>query len=246
MKLEPQRAICPICVDNGTEVLRYLLSPHVPEFARELAIPRTLGELAAAAPSLASGPSTAAITFDDGPHPQGTRQMLEILSGHAQRAIFFLVGERVERYPDLAKRIVEEGHGIGLHGQIHRPHPVRSAVALRDDFERGLATIVAATGVLPQLHRPPFGVYSPQSLQIARELGLQPLMWSRWGKDWRKLTTPERIARRVLDSLEAGDVILLHDCDSYSAKRSHLRTAAALPEILSVLKSAELDTVAFT
>jgi peptidoglycan/xylan/chitin deacetylase (PgdA/CDA1 family) len=227
-------------------MLRYLLSPHVPAFARELAIPRTLGELGAAVPSLACEPAAAAITFDDGPHPQGTPKMLEILGSHGQRATFFLVGERVERYPELAKRIVEEGHGIGLHGQLHRPHPSRSAAALKDDFEQGLATIAAATGVLAQLHRPPFGVYSPASLRIARELGLQPLMWSRWGKDWRRLTTPERIARRVLHGLAAGDVILLHDCDSYSAKRSHLRTAAALPEILTTLKSAELDTVAFT
>jgi peptidoglycan/xylan/chitin deacetylase (PgdA/CDA1 family) len=227
-------------------MLRYLLSPHVPAFAHELGIPRTLGELGAAAPSLACGPATAAITFDDGPHPQGTPQMLEILGSHGQRATFFLVGERVERYPELAKRVVAEGHGIGLHGQLHRPHPSRTAAALRDDFERGLETIVAATGVRPALHRPPFGVYSAASLRIARELGLQPLIWSRWGKDWRKLTTPERIARRVLSRLVAGDVILLHDCDSYSARRSHLRTAAALPEILSTLKSAELDTVAFT
>jgi peptidoglycan-N-acetylglucosamine deacetylase len=172
--------------------------------------------------------------------------MLEILSSHGERATFFLVGERVERYPELAKRIVAEGHGIGLHGQLHRPHPSRSAAALEDDFERGLATIVAATGVMPQLHRPPFGLYSRASLEITRRLGLQPLMWSRWGKDWRRLTTPDRIARRVLRHLQAGDVILLHDCDSYSAKRSHLRTAAALPAILGTLKSAELDTVAFT
>jgi peptidoglycan/xylan/chitin deacetylase (PgdA/CDA1 family) len=230
-------------------VLRYLLSPHVPAFARALGIPRTLGELGAAAPLLGldpTHPATVAITFDDGPHPEGTPLMLEILSGRGQRATFFLVGERVERYPELARRIVAEGHGIGLHGQLHRPHPTRSAEALREDFELGLATILGATGVRPALHRPPFGVYSAQSLRIARELGLQPLMWSRGGKDWRKLTTPERIARRVLSRLVAGDVILLHDCDSYSAKRSHRRTAAALPEILSTLKSSELDTVAFT
>ncbi len=114
---------------------------------------------------------------------------------------------------------------------------------MRDDFERGTVAIEEATGTAPRLHRPPYGVYSRVSLQIARERGLQPLLWSKWGKDWRKFTTPERIARRALDGIAAGDVILLHDADFYSSKRSHARTAAALPGLLSKLKSAELDTV---
>ena len=92
---------------------------------------------------------------------------------------------------------------------------------MADDFERGIAAIADATGVEPRLHRPPYGVYSPASLRIARERGLQPLMWSRWGKDWRKFTTSEQIAQRVVGGLQAGDVILLHDADFYSAKRSH-------------------------
>jgi hypothetical protein len=69
-------------------------------------------------------------------------------------------------------------------------------------------------------------------------------MWDRWGKDWRKFTTPRRITRRVVAGLRAGDVILLHDADFYSSQRSHQRTAAALPMILETLKSEELGTVA--
>ncbi|HEX3802309.1 MAG TPA: polysaccharide deacetylase family protein [Solirubrobacteraceae bacterium] len=185
-----------------------------------------------------------AITFDDGPHPEGTPRMLEILAQHGAQATFFLVGEQVVRRPELARRIVAEGHAIGLHGYRHRPHPSRTAAAIADDFERATAAIVDATGVAPRLHRPPYGVYSPASLRMARERDLQPLLWSRWGKDWRKFTTPDRIARRVLTGITAGDVILLHDADFYSSKRSHRRTAAALPEILAKLKSAELGTVA--
>jgi peptidoglycan/xylan/chitin deacetylase (PgdA/CDA1 family) len=113
------------------------------------------------------------------------------------------------------------------------------------DFEHGIAAIADATGVEPRLHRPPYGIYSPASLRMARERGLQPLLWSKWGKDWRKVATPEQIAYRVTDGLEAGDVILLHDADYYSAKRSHRRTAAALPMIMKTLQSAELGTVAF-
>jgi peptidoglycan/xylan/chitin deacetylase (PgdA/CDA1 family) len=172
--------------------------------------------------------------------------ILEILARHGALATFFLVGEQVQRRPLLARRILDEGHAVGLHGQLHRPHPVRSAGAIREDFERGSAAIEDATGARPTLHRPPYGLYSPASLRIARERGLQPVMWSRWGKDWRKLTTPERIAKRVLRGVRAGDVILLHDADFYSAKRSHRRTAAALPEILATLRSDELGTVCVT
>jgi peptidoglycan/xylan/chitin deacetylase (PgdA/CDA1 family) len=226
-------------------VIRYLLAPHIAPFARRLEIPRTLGELAAvAAPPVARWPQAVAITFDDGPHPEGTPRMLEILAEHEAHATFFLVGEQVVKRPELARRILDGGHAIGMHGFLHRPHPTRKTAALTDDFERGTAAIADATGVAPHLHRPPYGVYSPASLRIARERGLQPLMWDRWGKDWRKFTTPRRITRRVVAGLRAGDVILLHDADFYSSQRSHQRTAAALPMILETLKSAELGTVA--
>jgi peptidoglycan/xylan/chitin deacetylase (PgdA/CDA1 family) len=112
-----------------------------------------------------------------------------------------------------------------------------------EDFERGLAAIQDATGIDPRLHRPPYGIYSRASLRIARDRGLQPLLWSKWGKDWRKVTTPEQITARVVAGLRAGDVVLLHDADYYSALRSYRRTAAALPEIMNMLKSAGLSTV---
>jgi peptidoglycan-N-acetylglucosamine deacetylase len=233
----------------STRTIKHILAPHVPAFARELGIARTLTELSAAAPPVASEPLAGerlavAITFDDGPHPDGTPRVLEVLAEHGARATFFLVGEQVVQRPELARRILAEGHAVGLHGHRHRPHPTRSAVAVRDDFERGSTAIEDAIGARPRLHRPPYGVYSPASLAIARDRGLAPLLWSKWGKDWRKLTTPDRISARSLRGIAAGDVILLHDADFYSSKRSHCRTVAALPELLRKLKSSELDTVA--
>ncbi len=242
-------------------MIKHVLAPHVPAFARELGIARTLQDLAGGRPSIVVqapdagarpvelDPTRAravAITFDDGPHPDGTPAVLEVLAAHGASATFFLVGEQVIKRPQLAQRIAAAGHSIGLHGHRHRPHPIWRPDAVRDDFERGTAAIADATGTAPRLHRPPYGVYSPASLQIARALGLQPLLWSKWGKDWRRFTTPERIARHALQGIAAGDVILLHDADFYSAKRSHSRTAAALPVLLSKLQSAELDTVQVT
>jgi peptidoglycan/xylan/chitin deacetylase (PgdA/CDA1 family) len=245
-------------------VIRHVFAMHVPAFGRSLKLPLTLADLrrpgfvtagavrvmpaqASAAPP-ASGPAAAghvALTFDDGPHPEGTPQVLEVLAQYQAKATFFLVGEQVSRRPELARRILAEGHTVALHGYLHRPHPTRRAPVLADDFARGIAAIADATGVQPLLHRPPYGIYSAASLWIARERGLQPLLWSRWGKDWRKVNLPEQIAARVLGQLRADDVILLHDADFYSARRSHRRTVAALPLILEAISSAALTTVGF-
>ncbi len=136
-------------------------------------------------------------------------------------ATFFLVGEQVERRPALAAEIVERGHAVALHGYRHRPQPLMNARAVEDDMARGTAVISEATGVELGWHRPPYGLYSPAGLDAARERGLKPILWSRWGKDWRRLTTPERIANRATRDLHPGDVILLHDADFYSSKGSH-------------------------
>jgi peptidoglycan/xylan/chitin deacetylase (PgdA/CDA1 family) len=184
-----------------------------------------------------------ALTFDDGPHPEGTPSVLEILARARLRATFFLVGEQVERRPALAAEIAAAGHVVAVHGHRHRLQLRLGRSEVRDDLARGVAAIEAAVGVTPGWHRPPYGVYSPSGLGAARAAGMQPLLWSRWGKDWRKLTTPARIAARATRDLASGDVILLHDADFYSARESHRRTVAALPMIISALEDRGLDTV---
>ena len=214
-------------------VIRHALAPVHGESARRLGLPRTV----------AVDSSQVAITFDDGPHPEGTPAILEILAAHGARATFFVIGEQVQRRPALLRRMLGEGHAIALHGHRHRLQPRLGDRELREDLERGLAAIEDAAGVTPLRHRPPYGIYSPGGLRAARERGLAPLLWATWGKDWRRFTTPGRIARRALDGLGAGDVILLHDADFYSASRSHERTAGALPLILAELKSRGTGTV---
>ena len=181
----------------------------------------------------------AALTFDDGPHPEGTPTILDILDAAGVKATFFLVGEQVERHPDVAAEVAARGHAIAVHCHRHRVQLRLSETALRDDLDRALAAIAAATGARPTLHRPPLGIYSAAGLRITREAGLQPLLWSRWGTDWRRWTTPARIARRASKDLGTGDVILLHDADHYSAKDSWRRTAEALPQILSAIEAVQ-------
>ena len=213
-------------------MLRHLLAPVNPRAADTLGIARTLPD--------ATG---VVLTFDDGPHPDGTPAILEILARTGHTAVFFAIGEQVERRPELAREIVEQGHEIALHGHRHRLQSRLTPAQVRDDLERGRAVIEEAVGAPVNWHRPPFGIYSPAGLQAARAAGMTPLLWSRWGKDWRRLTTPRRIAARSVRDLGSGDVILLHDADFYSARDSHLRTAEALELIVAELSAREVATV---
>jgi peptidoglycan-N-acetylglucosamine deacetylase len=213
-------------------VIRHALAPVLPSAAHALGLPRTL-----------PGSAGVALTFDDGPHPDGTPAVLGILARAGARATFFLVGEQVERRPELAAEIAAAGHAVALHGYRHRLQLRMSTVELRDDLARGAAAIESAIGRPPVWHRPPYGIYSPAGLRAAREAGLRPLLWSRWGKDWRKFTTPRRIASRALAGALPGDVILLHDADFYSARSSHRRTVEALSLIVTELQWRRLNTV---
>jgi peptidoglycan/xylan/chitin deacetylase (PgdA/CDA1 family) len=205
----------------------------VPPAAAALHLPRTLGPDAAGV----------ALTFDDGPHPEGTPAVLGALSRAGARATFFVVGEQVVQRPSLVAECHAAGHLIGLHGYRHRLQLRLGGHELLDDYARGVAAVEDAVGVTPAFHRPPYGIYSSAGLIWTRETDMQPLLWSRWGKDWRKFTTPERISKRATASIGRGDVILLHDADFYSSERSHERTAAALPAIIAALQERELATV---
>jgi peptidoglycan/xylan/chitin deacetylase (PgdA/CDA1 family) len=212
-------------------VIRHVLAPVNRDAAAALMLPRTLP---------AGG---VALTFDDGPHPEGTPAVLEVLARAGVRATFFVIGEQVRRRPELVARVAAAGHAVALHGDRHRLQLRMSTAVVAEDLKRGMAAIEDATGASPAWHRPPFGIYSPAGLRATRAAGLAPLLWSRWGKDWRRLTTPGRIAARATRSVIAGDVILLHDADFYSARDSHRRTAAALELITAELKRRKLDTV---
>jgi peptidoglycan/xylan/chitin deacetylase (PgdA/CDA1 family) len=213
-------------------VIRHALAPVLPSAAHALGLPRVL-----------PGSAGVVLTFDDGPHPEGTPAVLAVLARAGARATFFLVGEQVERRPALSAEIAAAGHAVALHGYRHRLQLRMSAAELGEDLQRGVAAIEAATGRAPLWHRPPYGIYSPEGLRLARDAGLRPLLWSRWGKDWRKFTTPRRIAARAVAGALAGDVILLHDADFYSARNSHRHTAQALSVIIAELSRRRLDTV---
>jgi peptidoglycan/xylan/chitin deacetylase (PgdA/CDA1 family) len=196
------------------------LAPHVPPLSDLLRIPRRLPG------------AGVTLTFDDGPHPEGTPAVLEALGD--RRATFFMIGEQVERFPSVASEVARAGHTIGLHGYRHRNQMRVTPGWLADDLRRGAAAIADATGAEPAVYRPPYGIFTLPGLALARG-SYDLLLWSKWGRDWRARTTPAEIARLATRDLDDGDVILLHDADWYSAPGSHERTAAALPMVLEAL-----------
>jgi peptidoglycan/xylan/chitin deacetylase (PgdA/CDA1 family) len=211
------------------------LAPLVPRVSDALGVPRRL-------PSGARG---VALTFDDGPHPEGTPALLDMLGEAGVKATFFLVGEQAERWPRLAERIAAEAHVVALHGYRHRNLMRVPPRALARDLDRGARVLEEASGRAPVLYRPPYGIFSPAGLAIVRRRGWEPLLWSRWGHDWRRFATPERIAREVTSELAHGDVLLLHDADHYSATGSWRNTLAAMPQILDELARRELPAVTY-
>jgi peptidoglycan-N-acetylglucosamine deacetylase len=182
-----------------------------------------------------------ALTFDDGPHAQGTPAVLEILAAAGVRATFFLVGEQVRRNPALAREIVDAGHGIALHCDRHRNLLRLTPWQVREDIARAQDAIATGTGRSPQLYRPPYGVLNASALRLAAERGWRTLLWSQWGRDWEARATPESITARVTDGVGEGSVLLLHDADDYSAPGSWKRTAASLPLVLQALAERGLE-----
>lgn len=183
-----------------------------------------------------------AVTFDDGPHPQGTPAVLETLREHGAAATFFLVGEQVERRPALAAEIVAAGHRVELHCHRHRNQLRLTPRMLLEDAERARAVIEDACGQAVADYRPPYGIFSAAGLAAVRKRGWRPVLWSRWGRDWDRRATAESITRRAIAGARAGDILLLHDADYYSVPGSWVRTAAALPRILELLEVRGLES----
>jgi peptidoglycan/xylan/chitin deacetylase (PgdA/CDA1 family) len=207
------------------------LAPVVPALAGRLGIVLRQDEL-----------DGVSITFDDGPHPHGTVSVLETLREHGAQATFFLAGEQVERRPSLAAEIVAAGHRVELHCHRHRNQLRLTPRMLVEDAERGRAAIEEATGQAIADYRPPYGIFSAGGLAAVRRRGWRPVLWSQWGRDWARRATPESITRRATAGVRAGDILLLHDADYYSARGSWIGTAAALSKILELLEARGLKS----
>ncbi len=178
-------------------------------------------------------PGHVALTFDDGPDPDSTPQFTQVLANHGVHATFFLLGAMVEQAPRLAAELAAAGHEIGVHGWDHRYLPARTAAGARSDMRRAFDLIGRVTGCRPRFFRPPYGVLSGPALLTARELGLTPVLWGAWGREWAPGATPESVYATLARDLTGGVTVLLHDSGCTSPPGSWQAGLGALPLMLA-------------
>lgn len=179
------------------------------------------------------------LTFDDGPDPEVTPRVLDLLDRTGARASFFLVGRRAARHPELTAEIVRRGHRVENHTWSHTHRFAllgpRGAMAEIDRAQRELGE---RTGRTPEYFRPPAGIRSPWLGPLLDRRGLCLASWTRRGLD-TVTADPQRVVRRLLRDLDGGDVLLLHDGPS----GRHRTVLAALPPVLAAIDAAGLACV---
>lgn len=168
-----------------------------------------------------------ALTFDDGPHPEKTAEILAILKKHDVKATFFLIGANAERYPETVKQIINEGHEIGNHTYTHN---LKSKATEINDAERFDKLLEDNFGYKIKLFRPPGGIIKADTESIAQKLGYKIILWNIDTKDWAHKSTAS-ITNNILSNCRCGSIVLMHD---YITGESH--TEAALDRVIPKLK----------
>src|SRR5262249_15428127 len=185
---------------------------------------------------------TIALTFDDGPNPAVTPQLLDLVDRYDARGTFFLIGRHVRACRALTAEIAARGHTIGNHTDTHPNLLWQSRWRILDELERCDASIADATGLRPRIMRPPWGYRPPQVHAAARDAGFgHPVLWSRSARDWRPQPTTEVIRR--LRTIRAGDIVLLHDGFHAALGADRQHTVRALEYWLPRWKARELAFV---
>jgi peptidoglycan/xylan/chitin deacetylase (PgdA/CDA1 family) len=168
-----------------------------------------------------------AMTFDDGPHPQNTPRLLDMLAQRNIKATFYVIGRSVDLYPGVLRRTVAEGHEIGNHSHTHRLLSKLGDTEVRQEMQRCQDAIGRAAGVRPRTMRPPYGgLLQRQRQLILEEFGYPTILWSVDPLDWKR-PGPSVVTSRILSGTTAGGIVLAHDL--------HSQTVDAMPATLDGL-----------
>jgi len=177
-----------------------------------------------------------ALTFDDGPDPVYTPQVLTLLDEYQVKATFFLLGRQAEAYPDLVRRIKARGHALGNHSFSHAFNlSLMPREEIRREILKAQEALFRITGEYPTLFRSPMGWVSEDLVAVCLELNLPIINGSVKASDV-SLPGTEYIISAVLDRVQAGDIIILHDAGGFGFYRDRTQTLQALPVILETLK----------
>lgn len=205
-------------------ILLYSVIPYLLSFSLNIGVLRR-----------STNASKIAFTFDDGPHPVYTPMLLNLLKQHNVKATFFVVGSRAEMYPELLLRMEKEGHLIGIHNYVHHSNWLMSPWTVREGIRKTAMIIEKITGFRPTYYRPPWGL-----LNIGDFFLLKPyhiVLWTVMAEDWKARGGSAKIKRKLLNKINGGDVILLHDCGETPGADSDapLNTINALKDILPAM-----------
>jgi len=185
---------------------------------------------------LAPGSRQIALTYDDGPNAPHTLRLLEVLAKHNVYATFFLIGRYIQQQPQIAREIVQAGHVVGNHTFTHPLLIFKSEAEIRQELIQCRDALQDAIGKLSNLFRPPFGGRRPAVPRVARELGLELVMWNVTGYDWNA-PPAAAIERKVAKQIRGGDVILLHDGGHKQMGADRSQTVIATDQLIFRCKS---------
>lgn len=178
-------------------------------------------------------PGHVALTFDDGPDPQSTPYFLRELDRLSARATFFVLGSRLEQHPDVGRRILAEGHELAVHGWHHERFWLPRPTSDVRDLRLAMDAVGRAGGPRPRWYRPPYGVLTASRWAAARKLGLQPVLWTTWGRDWTAQASRDSVLAELAKRLQGGATVLLHDSDRSTAPGAWHAALEALPHLIT-------------
>ncbi len=165
-----------------------------------------------------------ALSYDDGPHPEHTREVMAALAARDVRATFFVLAKAAERHPDVVRELLDAGHEIGLHGIDHTRLTELSWRRAADAVRRGKQRLEAVTGQPVRLYRPTYGAQGLAQFVTARLLGMDVVYWTAWATDWIDAGADE-VAGRALSARHPGGILLLHDATEDTAEEDLPRPA---------------------
>ncbi|MBW3656853.1 MAG: polysaccharide deacetylase family protein [Gemmatimonadetes bacterium] len=202
-----------------------------------------LGENLIRLPAAAAARREVALTIDDGPEPEVTPAVLDMLDAAGVRATFFCIADRARRYPDLVREIVRRGHSVQNHSHVHRHNfSLLGPRGLAREVEAAQTVLTELTGEVPAFFRAPAGLRNPFLAPVLHRLGLTLASWTRRGFDTRE-RSPARVLQRLTRGLAAGDILLLHDGNGARAVDGAPVVLTVLPALLDLVRQQGLRPV---